>query len=159
MLLAGEAGTGAQTTALGGSGAPFAALIDSWMASPGYAQAMTHFFSGVRRQNLATPSDRQAANAYWLPYSKSTAHNNFCDSSAKTAMAFVQADTPLTQAATTRSWMMTSHTMAVLAMNDMGPISDAGAFGDGWVVDCPRLVATAAQAFAPAAAPTPTRWS
>lgn len=142
MLLTGDAVSEQEYAALAQDFNSMSGLVDDWIATPAYRAVMLRFFSDAFQQNLAQPSDYQAVNAYWLLYHNFEGHYNFRDSFARTAMTFVEADTPFTQVATTRSFMMTTNMMAVLAMNDMEPITDTGDFRNGWMEKYPKLVVT-----------------
>jgi hypothetical protein len=110
-------------------------LIDQWMAYPEYTTKMLRFFElAFRQTQISTVDFAEQMNPRQLdlnPYSAPLLVQNATESFARTMIELTSHGQPLTNATTTRTFMMTPALMELYAFFDAWQVSDTGATTDG----------------------------
>jgi hypothetical protein len=131
-----------------------ASLIDDWMKHPEYQTKMLRFFELAFQQTQVTETDfdEQTSPARISINGKATPLivQNATESFARTALELTSQGRPLTDAMTTRSFMMTPALMELYAFLDAWQVDDAGKVTDRWRTAYPNATITVT-----AAAPIP----
>ena len=118
-------------------------LIDQWMTYPQYTAKMQRFFELAFQQTQVAITDfapqvypRQAdANAS----TSSLLVQNATESFARTMIQLTSQNRPLTEAATTQSFMMTPALMELYAFLDAWQVNDAGGITDRFALANPNV--------------------
>jgi hypothetical protein len=130
-------------TALGG-------LVSAWMQQPEYGDKMRQFFELAFQQTQISAADfadqaypkQIAINPTLTPLLIQNARESF----ARTMIALVAADQPLTAGVTTRQFMMTTALKEMYAFLDVWQVDDTGKVTDGFKRANPSLTITAESA-------------
>jgi hypothetical protein len=133
-VLVGLAPTDDEVKAVEADPTKLASLIDAWMKLPEYQTKMLRFFELAFQQTQVdeTDFDEQTSPARISINGKATALlvQNATESFARTVLALTQQGRPLTDAMTTRSFMMTPALMELYAFLDAWQVDDAGKVTD-----------------------------
>jgi hypothetical protein len=145
-LLVGLPPTDAEVKAVEADPTQLLPLIDGWMKLPQYQTKMLRFFQLAFQQTQVTVVDFTDQT-----FPKTTSNNrettplimqNATESFARTVLALVSAGRPLTDALTTRSFMMTPALMEFYAFLDAWQVNDAGTVTDRFRVENPTTSVT-----------------
>jgi hypothetical protein len=141
-VLVGLPSTDAEVKAVEADPAALRGLIDAWMATPQYEAKILTFFElafqqtqiGVEDLDDQTYPRKANNNRYTGP---ALAHN-VRESFARTVIELVKEGKPLTEAMTTRRFMMTPGLMELYAFLDWWQVDDAGILTDGFKAAYPK---------------------
>jgi hypothetical protein len=117
-------------------------LVDQWMATPEYQKKMLVFFELAFQQTQVNTSDfTDMIPPQGLGVAKETPLllQNLRESFARTALALTAAGRPITDAFTTRQFMMTPALMELYAFLDTRHLDDAARVSDLFAINNPTL--------------------
>ena len=145
-ILVGLAPTEDEVKAVEVDPAKLAGLIDEWMKLPQYQTKMLRFFELAFQQTQVaeTDFDEQTTPARISINGKATPLivQNATESFARTALALTAQGRPLTDAMTTRSFMMTPALMELYAFLDAWQVDDTGKVTDRFKAAYPTTALT-----------------
>jgi hypothetical protein len=140
-ILVGLPPTDAEISAVVADPKALAGLVDQWMALPQYEQKMMVFFELAFQQTQVGTSDFTAIappNGF-VGASLPLMIQNATESFARTMLAFTESNAPLTNAFTTREFMLTPALAQFYGYLDVRRSDDAGKIVDQFSKDNPTL--------------------
>jgi len=132
-VLVGLPPTDAELAAVQAEPAKLGALVDVWMASPGYRQKMRRFFALAFQQTQLNANDFADQVFAVIGRNDSTTPliiQNVEESFARTMVELTAQGRPLTEAMTTRQYMMTTALKELYALLDTIEVGNEGEFFD-----------------------------
>ena len=145
-ILVGLPPTDAEVKAVEADPTKLASLIDGWMKLPQYQTKMLRFFELAFQQTQVSDVDfadqtfpqRMSINRVTTPLITENATESF----ARTIMELTSQGRPLTDAMTTRTYMMTPALMNLYAFLDTWQVDDAGKVTDRFRIEHPTTAVT-----------------
>jgi len=150
--LVGLAPTDEELRAVDADASALGALVDGWMKLPEYRQKMLRFFELAFQQTQITPNDFLGQVYAQIGMNEATTPRlmqNLEQSFARTMLELVSEEHPLTEATTTRKFMLTTALKELYAFLDMWQVDDAGKVTDRFRVANPMLTITVGAAQGP----------
>ncbi len=152
-VLVGLPPTDAEVEAVRADPGALKGLIDGWMATPQYEAKILTFFElafqqaqiGIEDLDDQTYPRKAVINRTTGP----ALAQNVRESFARTVIALVKEGKPLTEAMTTRRFMMTPGLMELYAFLDWWQVDDAGVLSDGFKLAYPKQSITIGTAGGP----------